>query len=56
MKYWEIVADKLSAARLVMGAIAAPYPRWLAFVISNACTSAMTSFGCDPLSDPMVPW
>jgi len=30
MKYWEIVADKLSAARVVMGLLQRRYPRRLA--------------------------
>jgi hypothetical protein len=28
MKYWEIIADKLSAARLVVGLLQRRYPRW----------------------------
>jgi hypothetical protein len=30
MIYWEIIADKLSAARLVVGLLQRRYTRWLA--------------------------
>jgi hypothetical protein len=30
MKYWEVIADKLSAAGLVVGLLQRRYARWLA--------------------------
>jgi hypothetical protein len=33
MKYWEITADKLTAAGLELGLLQRRYPRWLRWIV-----------------------
>jgi hypothetical protein len=47
VQYWEIIADKLSRCRLVMGLLQRRYPRWLALDLWRYYAIVITAEGKD---------